>query len=65
MARVLKTGGIAVGSQVAADGVRKLEATLAGAGFEVLELVDVMDYALAFYKAKEAEATLLLNGGLR
>jgi len=64
VARVLKEGGIAVGSQVAADGVRKLEATLAGAGFEVLELVDVTDYALAFYKAKEAEATLLLNGGL-
>ncbi|MFO0728050.1 MAG: class I SAM-dependent methyltransferase [Myxococcota bacterium] len=64
VARVLKPGGIVVGSQVAGDGVRKLEASLAGEGFEIQSLIDVTDYALAFYRAKEAEAKLLLNAGL-
>jgi SAM-dependent methyltransferase len=62
--RVVKPGGFAVGTSVAVEGITPLLRQLEAAGFVEEQVIDVTDYALAFYRAKEAEARLLVAGGL-
>jgi SAM-dependent methyltransferase len=64
VARVLHPGALLVGSGVAPEGLSALSGRYREAGFEVLELIDVTEYARLFYRAKEAEAKLLVAGGL-
>lgn len=64
VARVAKPGAITVGSTVAVEGLDPLQRQLGDAGFETERVVDVTAFALAFYKAKEAEARLLVDAGL-
>jgi SAM-dependent methyltransferase len=64
IARVLHPGALFLGSSIAPSGSGSLSEGLAAAGFEVLEQIDVTEYARAFYRAKEAEAKLLVAGGL-
>ena len=63
VARVLAPGGHALGSIVASS-LSALKEALEGSGLVTDELVDVTDYARAFYKAKEEEAKLLVAGDL-
>jgi len=64
VARVLKPGGWFAGTGVAASGIEPFRKSLAEVGLETDKLVDVTDYALAFYRAKEQEAKLLVAEGL-
>jgi len=64
VARVLKRGGLFLGSAVAAEGAERYVEGLEKAGFTVEKLIDVTSYALSFYKAKEEEAKLLVAAGL-
>jgi SAM-dependent methyltransferase len=64
VSRVLKPGGVLVGSAVALEGREAFERAAAEAGFHTAFLLDVTAYALAFYRAKEQEAKLLVEAGL-
>lgn len=63
-ARVLKKGGILVGSGVALEGRSAFDRALAEVGLRAVFVLDVTAYALAFYRAKEQEAKLLVEAGL-
>ena len=62
--RVLTKDGVFAGSAAASDGADSFRASLTGSGFSVEKLLDVTDYALAFYRAKEQEARLLVEADL-
>jgi len=64
VARVVKTGGHVVGSSLAVEGRDAFLGMLAEVGLVPLEVLDVTAYALAFYKAKEQEAHLLVAAKL-
>lgn len=64
VARVLKPGGVFAGTLVAPEGLDVFRAMAAAAGFEPDLVIDVTAYALAFYRAKEEEAKLLVDAGL-
>lgn len=64
VARVVKKGGHVIGSKVEIGGTEALSKVMKKAGFESDKLLDVTRYAVAFYKAKEEEAKLLVEAGL-
>jgi SAM-dependent methyltransferase len=64
VARVLKPGGYLVGSGVAVEGRVAFDRAVADVGLEAVFVLDVTAYALAFYRAKEQEAKLLVEAGL-
>ncbi len=64
VARVLKPGGVLVGSGVAVEGRAAFERAVDEVGLRAVFVLDVTAYALAFYRAKEQEAKLLVEAGL-
>lgn len=64
VSRVVKPGGLFAGSAAASEGLEAFGGALQAHGFSTRKLIDVSSYALAFYRAKEQEARLLVEGGL-
>ena len=62
--RVLKPESVLIGSTVAPEGMDAVRAAHYSAGFAAEEMLDVTPYAVAFYRAKEAEAKLLVDAGM-
>ena len=62
--RVLKPGGTVIGSTVVVGDRAELFAEIESVGFEIAHHQDVTDYAKAFYRCKEEEAKLLVEGSL-
>ena len=64
VSRVLVPGGVFFGTAIVSEGGEAFRQLVTTSGFEVAALIDVTKYALAFYRAKEEEAKLLVDAGL-